>query len=1576
MTNRPCGVEMPEDDLSRAGRDSALPAFDFDDDAIATLLDAFVETRTGPQSKHVSRPPDPNDVGAQAAHRTVFERAQRHHALPLVGDSAEARKRRITLLDTLAEQAVGSAKSRLLTSAAELCDQLGDAAGAVRRYEHALASDARDVIVLRALRRHAIRRQDWAAAAAILEKEAGLDLATPERAAALRMLATIFLYKLGDPAAAEQAASHAAELQDDDFVACVLVASACIARNEPRRAAEALARAADRWPASSAQAVILIHAAELMERAGAFEAAQALFERVVELEPRSLPARLGLVRSARSLRERSQAIDELCVAAKHEPAPVAQALRRSAAVIHHTTGNARDAMALLDPATDVPSRWTLAEIASLTGDPTRVLDALEAAANDETEVIAALRSARRARFHAETKDEKALAAEALGAGALPDLAPYLRVLGRLCAGDESPDGALQRLLETIPRGDASPAAKMASADQAARVSDVATFLRGIRQESEHVPPSLRVGALLGEAEASGALGPAERLAALLDAERAMPGNLLVGRASMIIDGDARRNASRWKAEAEATEGARAAFACMMAYRVMPGIEALRPACESALGRQPDYWPALWKLEAECDLGDVRADAARKQGALDPQSRAGHLLRASLWASSPTDRAELAHASSDSDAPDSILVEHLIGLTGSAFEEAGDLMLRAASKLREPSYLLRAADAYRAAGLPVDAARVLRDAEAAMDDHRDVRVRRQDAELEAGEFARLADAAMERARAAATPGDELSALCAMSEMDRLARRDMQSARLSLQSIAEVRSDHIPTARALEWDALREQDTERIRSSARRLIDALDAGCADRVARRRLIVELLAADPDILQADIDHALRAIEHRPDADPGLARKLLGAAYAKGDAALCLWALRALAASLKEGLERDALALEEARLLRELGNTDEALGTLRLARSHPLAVEEEARLLQAAAQWEAAASAFEEAAGRARDHKRAASLWREAALLFEGKLADDVRATRAWVAAADADITYLDVYRRLANRYRSSGQHDELASLTQARIDAGADTPTLVTLLLEQATQRRERGDAAAVIEALHECLELDPHHFAALAQLVDAHRHAGDYQGAAEALIRIVRLKRSTEEQAWAFAQLGEIYHEHLGDLERAEASLRRARELAPSHNETLDRLASVLTLRGNALESASLLETLVRRAADDAQARDYRVRLAGAVEQAGQTRQAELLLERLRADQPTDPDVILAVADFYERQGDLPAGAMHLNRALNDLRTAIEAEPGDEALWTTLVRVLHRRHGPGPASCAASAAIAIGHPPSLFEGDVTTRHQALGEPELPLRQVVHAIVAPPGLPPTLRRLFKLCEHSFDKVLPFDAAAWRLRKPSTEHRSLLDEAGEVAQAMGVSEPRLKVTYVAPSACIPISGDPPTLVIGGRLHEMTTPAERVFLFARALEIAANHLAPALRARAGELDAALVSLLHGHEEDRSQGLNPRQQQELRKKLLKAVPRRWRDEVESLVLELRGNSSFSARSAPFAISELGDRVALVLTGDVPSAVGALLKMAGKAVTPHEARRLDAIREVPEAWAMIRFAISDAHFEARAQAGVDL
>jgi len=1565
---------MADDDLSALDRGSEGPSFDFDDDAISALLDTFVETQTGPRAKRVSRPSDPLDAGAQAAQRTVFDHTPRHEALPLVGDSPQTKIRRIELLETLAESAVGSARARLLTAAGELHEQLGRPEDAVRNYERALQSDARDVVVLRALRRLAMQRADWRAAAIALKKEAGLELSAVDRGSALKLLARIQLSKLGDPAAAEQSAAHAAALQSNDFVARVLTASARLARGDATGGAEALLDAAERWPQAESRAVILLHAARLFEDANALERAKNAYAHALELQPTLLAAHMGMIRTTRGLGAPDAAIELLRVASKSTSTSVAAALLRTAAGLGSGPRADEGAIALLDRAEDTASLWTLAEAAAIAGNTPRAIAALGAIPSNTSSEARAVGSARRARLHAERGEpadfERALT-EALHE---PRLDVYLHAWKRLVATDSDTESEIQDWLESLGVEAAGASSRMTHADGAARRGDAASFVASLEHELQEVPEHLAAGAALAIGEMANATGVSDRQTVLLRAEARDPNDALIRRTLLLEDDDPERCAQRWMGEGEATHGALSAFAFTMGARLTPpGSEAAIDACEAALTQEPGYWPALWELEDNLGSPAARAASAATQATLDPAEAVSCKLRASMWTPSASERLAHAKAALSPDMPDPLLVEHLVEEAGSATEAAGDLLVLAARHFDLVPYLERAAAAFLSAGLPARAAKVLREASAERPDDASLRVQRKDAELRASEFARLAEAAMHQAREAPDGEERLRAFAAIAEIDRLARRDMQSARLSLQSIAETRPEHIPTARALEADALQANDLERVRSSAHRLAEALPVGSPERIARQRLILELLETDPDTVQPDIDRLLRGIDRGLEADPGLARRVLGAAYAKGDLRLGLQALEALASSLDDELERGALALDAAHALQRMGDPERALAVLDAAQSHPLAREAEARLLHAAKRWEDAASVYQDAAAQAKDRRRAASLWCEAALIFEEELEDRGRAIDAWVRAADCDIAYLDVYRRLAALYQSLGQLDSLAALTDARIDAGADTPTLVGLLLDKARQRRERGDVEGVIEALDECLELDPHHFAALEELVDTHRAAEDWQGAAEALIRIARLKRSTDEQIWAFSQLAETYDVHLHDLPRAEASLRRVAKLAPTNLEILDRLASVLSRQDKAHEAASLLDALARHATDDAQKRDYRIRLACAVEAAGEARQAELMLEKLRAEQPAEADVILSLADYYQRQGAGPAEAMHLNRALSDLRRAIEAHPDDEASWTTLVRVLNRRHGPGPASCAASAAIAIGHPASLFEGDATGRGEALGGPaSVPLPTVVDEIVSPPALPEALRRLFALCEQSFDKVLPFDAGAWRLSKPAGPHRDLVEEAGAVAEALGISEPRLKMTYVAPAACMPIAGSPPTIVVGGNLHQITTPEERIFLFARALKIASNHLAPALRARPEDLDTALLALL----QSRAQQPESRQTQDLRKRLLKAVPRRSRDEVESLVLEVRGNPDFSTRAVPFAIAELGDHTALTLTGDVPSAVSALLKIAGHDAPVGAAARLNAVRETPEAWAVVRFAISDAHFEARTRAGVDL
>ena len=258
-------------------------------------------------------------------------------------------------------------------------------------------------------------REDWTAAADALEREASLELSAADRASALKLLARIQLSKLRDPASAEQAATHAAELREDDFVAWVLIASARLARGDSVRAAEALMDAAELWPNAEAQALMLLHAAQLMDSAGALEPARSAYGRVLRLQPALLTAHLGLIRAARGLDQPEAALEALAEAAERASAPVAAALRRATVGVSQESGRLEAVIALLDRAEDTASLWTLAEAAALAGDTQRAIEAFSASKSSPTPETRAVSHARRARLHAEQGESAGFTQASLGA---------------------------------------------------------------------------------------------------------------------------------------------------------------------------------------------------------------------------------------------------------------------------------------------------------------------------------------------------------------------------------------------------------------------------------------------------------------------------------------------------------------------------------------------------------------------------------------------------------------------------------------------------------------------------------------------------------------------------------------------------------------------------------------------------------------------------------------------------------------------------------------------------------------------------------------------------------------------------------------------------------------------------------------------------------------------------------------------------------------------------------------------------------------------------------------------------------
>jgi hypothetical protein len=86
------------------------------------------------------------------------------------------------------------------------------------------------------------------------------------------------------------------------------------------------------------------------------------------------------------------------------------------------------------------------------------------------------------------------------------------------------------------------------------------------------------------------------------------------------------------------------------------------------------------------------------------------------------------------------------------------------------------------------------------------------------------------------------------------------------------------------------------------------------------------------------------------------------------------------------------------------------------------------------------------------------------------------------------------------------------------------------------------------------------------------------------------------------------------------------------------------------------------------------------------------------------------------------------------------------------------------------------------------------------------------------------------------------------------------------------------------------------------------------------------------------------------------------------------MELMGAPNFDPARVYTVASTAGNRAGLLATGSIGHALSALIKLAGLRYD-HPIDR-DLLEKVEEARDLLSFALSEAHFEARLRAGVDL
>ncbi|MBX7197537.1 MAG: hypothetical protein K1X94_36160, partial [Sandaracinaceae bacterium] len=720
---------------------------------------------------------------------------------------------------------------------------------------------------------------------------------------------------------------------------------------------------------------------------------------------------------------------------------------------------------------------------------------------------------------------------------------------------------------------------------------------------------------------------------------------------------------------------------------------------------------------------------------------------------------------------------------------------------------------------------------------------------------------------------------------------------------------------------------------------------------------------------------------DPWLARRAAGLALRRGDRALARVAGLEVAESLSAPIERATAAMHAMApdLVDEVGAARDGIEVLRAfhagAPEHPLLAEQLAALAALAGDHEAAAGALEQAARSASAPSRKARLFVAAADAHEEMGGDPQKVIADLEEASKADVTYGQVFERLRSALERVGDQERLSGLVARRLAAGGDGAQAATLYLAQASLREAANDIegarAALRSALeHTTVEGSPEQLGALKKLAQLSLADEDYRGAAEALIRLAKLRREVEELRWIFFELAGIYDRHIPDVKRAEAAYRRVLKLVPDDTPAMERLAELYRRENMHPQAIEMLESLLKVEMDPDRARAHRLALARIHEQAGDARRAEQTLEATRRASPTDLETLRALADFYGRQKAQTALAMHLNRAAQDFRHALSADLTDEAAWIGLVEVLAWRGRHDAARAAATAAVALGIVDVEVAKLVDEHGAAPACTDILLLSEVADAVAPAALPTGVREALSRLGPYLDKVFAFDPRSQRGEKLAPRDPAASKVHDDVAHWLSAADVEIWAAPASPRLCVPVATHPPTVLLGREILGAPD-TERQFLTARSIYLARSGLSSVLRAPPHELAAMLTYVAQQFEEQyQAVGVDPGLVLEQGRRLSKVAPRKVIEEVGPLVLEMIGAPEHDAAKLAMAVSELGDRVALLATGSMPAALSAILKLAGlPSESTDVAQRVSTVRRSPEALSLLHFAISEPCFEAR-------
>lgn len=605
--------------------------------------------------------------------------------------------------------------------------------------------------------------------------------------------------------------------------------------------------------------------------------------------------------------------------------------------------------------------------------------------------------------------------------------------------------------------------------------------------------------------------------------------------------------------------------------------------------------------------------------------------------------------------------------------------------------------------------------------------------------------------------------------------------------------------------------------------------------------------------------------------------------------------------------------------------------------------------------------------------------------------AGQAWLSAGRREAEAIGAYQRvleiegdhleateaLLSLYGKTQRHEEIMDLLDRVLESAKDSmPHRYLLVRGAARLRNQYNNMPAARQALEHALALDPDNREILSSLADLYREAGDWQALSTVNQRLVPLTKDPAQLRELHRELGQIGDEKLPDADVAIDQYKHVVDLDPNDIESLRRLGQLLVREKDWLAAVGVIEILTTKEQQRSRLKEHFVLLAEIYSEGLNDLPAAMnACRRALALDPGDLSIADKMISLLPKREDKQALDAHLQSSMSVHGARLDRNPFHIESYVALRDRFDRQDLWDKSYVVRCLLITIGGGTEEDRGFV--KKWSATAPSYPQKVLSEKLLASVMHPDevSLRHLLLACEAilrvNLDLPERREIKGRRFTERSHPELTAMLEALEGSMG-GLDYRRLMVSGGVEQLAVE-NTVPPTLYVGRQMEELSTGELRFRLACLLAHIRLNHaffahLGPG---KLGEVVAAIIAAtLPSCDSYVTSPFIENLGVVLRESLTPEI-------IETLIPPCQHLSS--SRLDPMRWIEVmahsEDRLALLATGDVSSAIMALSRDEGQC-DPNTLKTVADFKRIAghRLQHLLSFAVSDDHLSLRRQLGL--